>query len=233
MDNITHTLVGVALAEGAVRIRASREKKKIDPRWARYAWFFSALANNFPDFDFLYASALGGKVGYLLHHRGHTHTFLLALPQALLVLLAVWVVAHHRRAKFSKLDWRWMIGILAVGPFAHIGLDALNSYGVHPFWPWDNRWFYGDTLFIVEPLLWVTLAPALAWSATLGVGRGLFFGIALLGVSLSWLTPFLPRMHATFLTVVAAVVTWVFWKRTPAQRIAYAGAVSLAIVATF
>jgi len=33
-------------------------------------------------------------------------------------------------------------------------MDSLNSYGVHPFWPLDNRWFYGDSVFIVEPLYW-------------------------------------------------------------------------------
>jgi len=30
---------------------------------------------------------------------------------------------------------------------------------VHPFWPFDNRWFYGDSLFIVEPLFWLAGAP--------------------------------------------------------------------------
>jgi inner membrane protein len=38
-------------------------------------------------------------------------------------------------------------------------MDFLNSYGVHPFWPLDNRWLYGDSVFIVEPLYW---AAALA-----------------------------------------------------------------------
>src|SRR5690606_16081369 len=33
------------------------------------------------------------------------------------------------------------------------------NYGVHPFWPVDNRWFYGDTIFIWEPLLWIAATP--------------------------------------------------------------------------
>ena len=41
----------------------------------------------------------------------------------------------------------------------HLGMDALNEYGVHPFWPWDNRWYYGDAVFIIEPLCWLAMAP--------------------------------------------------------------------------
>jgi inner membrane protein len=41
----------------------------------------------------------------------------------------------------------------------HLGMDALNEYGVHPFWPWNNRWYYGDAVFIVEPLYWLAVAP--------------------------------------------------------------------------
>ncbi len=31
-----------------------------------------------------------------------------------------------------------------VGVLLHLGMDALNSYGVHPYWPLNNRWMYGD-----------------------------------------------------------------------------------------
>jgi inner membrane protein len=45
----------------------------------------------------------------------------------------------------------------------HVGCDFLNDYGVHPLYPFDNRWFYGDSIFIIEPL-WLALSlplPAL------------------------------------------------------------------------
>jgi inner membrane protein len=38
-------------------------------------------------------------------------------------------------------------------------MDFTNNYGVHPFWPIDNRWLYGDAIFIWEPLLWTAAAP--------------------------------------------------------------------------
>ena len=41
----------------------------------------------------------------------------------------------------------------------HIGMDFMNNYGVHPFWPVDSRWWYGDSVFIIEPLLWAACAP--------------------------------------------------------------------------
>ncbi len=47
------------------------------------------------------------------------------------------------------------------GTFLHLGMDFLNSYGVHPFWPVENGWFYGDSMFIVEPLYWAAAAPLL------------------------------------------------------------------------
>ena len=42
----------------------------------------------------------------------------------------------------------------------HLVLDSWNSYGVHPFYPFDMRWYYGDAMFIVEPWLWLFLGVA-------------------------------------------------------------------------
>jgi inner membrane protein len=49
-----------------------------------------------------------------------------------------------------------------VGLFLHIGMDSLNVYGVHPFWPFDPDWYYGDLVFIVEPVFWVGFGVPLA-----------------------------------------------------------------------
>jgi inner membrane protein len=58
-------------------------------------------------------------------------------------------------------------------------MDALNSYGVHPWWPVDNRWFNGDAVFIVEPLFWAAAAP-LVFLLKSYVARG-FVILCLLG----------------------------------------------------
>ena len=41
---------------------------------------------------------------------------------------------------------------------SHPILDTLNTYGVRWFMPFSGRWFYGDTLFIVDPWVWLVLA---------------------------------------------------------------------------
>ena len=40
---------------------------------------------------------------------------------------------------------------------SHPILDTLNTYGVRWLMPFSGKWFYGDTLFIVDPWLWLVL----------------------------------------------------------------------------
>jgi inner membrane protein len=39
----------------------------------------------------------------------------------------------------------------------HVFLDFLNTYGVRLLMPFSERWFYGDALYIVEPIMYVVL----------------------------------------------------------------------------
>jgi inner membrane protein len=41
---------------------------------------------------------------------------------------------------------------------SHPILDGLNTYGVRWLMPFSGKWFYGDTLFIVDPWVWLVLA---------------------------------------------------------------------------
>jgi inner membrane protein len=41
--------------------------------------------------------------------------------------------------------------------YSHVFLDYLNTYGVRLLSPLDWRWFYGDAVFIVDPVLWLAL----------------------------------------------------------------------------
>ena len=49
-------------------------------------------------------------------------------------------------------------------------LDWLNTYGVRFLMPFDDTWFYGDALFIIDPWVWLLggLTVVLASSATWG-----------------------------------------------------------------
>jgi inner membrane protein len=49
----------------------------------------------------------------------------------------------------------------AVGVATHPALDWLNNYGMRWLMPIADEWFYGDTLFIVDWVLWLALVAGL------------------------------------------------------------------------
>lgn len=51
-----------------------------------------------------------------------------------------------------------------IGLYSHIFLDYLNSYGIRLLMPFSGRWFYGDALYIFDPIMWVTLGAGI-WLA--------------------------------------------------------------------
>ncbi|MEQ9320123.1 MAG: metal-dependent hydrolase, partial [Polyangiaceae bacterium] len=230
MDNVTHALAGMLLAEVVVQHRQRRDEPA--PTWGRWAHVVSVVANNLPDLDIVYIGITGGKLGYLAHHRGHTHTILFAIVQAALVVGALRLF-RRRLPDWSERDWRWMAAIAAVGPLLHLAMDAGNTYGVHPFWPIDNGWHYGDRMFIVEPLLWAGVAPVLALSVSsraAKIGLGL---VALVGVALTWLVGFVPSSSAAVVTLVTILAGILAWRATPPRRVALAVGAALAVYAMF
>lgn len=54
--------------------------------------------------------------------------------------------------------------LAAIAILTHPILDTLNTYGVRWLMPFSGEWFYGDTLFIVDPWLWLILGAGLALS---------------------------------------------------------------------
>lgn len=161
-----------------------------------------ALGSNVPDLDFIRSRVIESKLDYLLHHRGHTHTILGALAIAALLYLACLAWCRWRRHTLSRTDRLQLAGIAALSTLLHIALDATNSYGVHPFWPFDNRWYYGDAVFIVEPLFWAACAPlALLLRSTFAKG---FVACAVaLGIVLSFTTGMVPIVMSLILTAFA------------------------------
>ena len=51
-----------------------------------------------------------------------------------------------------------------LGTLSHPLLDLMNTYGVRLLEPLSHRWFYGDTLFIVDPWIWIALIIGLEFS---------------------------------------------------------------------
>jgi len=204
VDNLTHGFVGVLLAENVVRLVERREPPHGRFRAEIYA--LAVVGNNLPDLDFIYQNVSGPRFGYLLQHRGFTHTLVAVFGFALLQLaMVVW----RRRANGVALarPEAMALGLVALaGPLLHVGMDFTNNYGVHPFWPLDNRWFYGDTLFIVEPALWIALLAPQAFTMESKAGRWMLWLALAVATGALWYRPLLPTREAIFLTAIAAVL---------------------------
>jgi inner membrane protein len=225
LDNLTHTLIGVLMGDAAVRSASTtQECLPTNTRRALFIWVM-AIGSNLPDADILYSLVSGNKLDYLSQHRGYTHTLIGALVAALLILLACEFWLRHKRLVPSRADRIWLIALAAIGPLLHLAMDATNSYGVHPFWPFHNGWLYGDAVFIIEPLFWAAAAPlvftlrtrlaqslvalALAGGIVLSAGTGLV-PPALCGVLIALTIVMLAigRMLAPRRALLAGVVVW-------------------------
>jgi membrane-bound metal-dependent hydrolase YbcI (DUF457 family) len=81
MDNLTHSVVGLgigALIDRSLPAEPTPERRRIR---SRMLLIIGCLASNFPDLDLVLTPLLDAPLGYLLHHRGHTHTLVAALSK--------------------------------------------------------------------------------------------------------------------------------------------------------
>lgn len=164
MDNFSHSVVGLAVGELVYR-SLPQEPDDGGQQVRRGLLLLSCwAASNFPDLDFFLTPLLPAPLGYLLHHRGHTHTVLYAIPQAILLWVMFWLLWPSAR-KLLQESSSARIGMmlaLTAGFALHFLMDYLNWYGIHPFHPFDSRWLYGDMVFIVEPLFWIAFGVPMA-----------------------------------------------------------------------
>jgi len=121
------------------------------------------LAAEAPDLDVF--AAFRGRVFGFAHHRGFTHSFLGLLIVSLAVvgfMYLVWRV-RGRKTNDPNLPPRWgLLFVFAyVAGLSHILLDFTNNYGVRPFWPFSERWYSWDIVYIVEPSIVIALVLGL------------------------------------------------------------------------
>jgi inner membrane protein len=156
VDNVTHALLGAALAEVALPRPAARPVRRL-------FMVVGVVAANLPDLDVVLTGLSPEPLGNLLHHRGYTHTVVGLVAQALLLcgLGALWPAVR----RLASGERRRLAALVGVGLASHLALDSWNVYGIHPFAPFDARWFYGDAVFIFEPWLWLFLGGAVAANA--------------------------------------------------------------------
>ncbi len=202
MDNATHALAGMLLADVTVQALTPRGAE-VDRKFRNRARWASAITTNLPDLDPVVARLTPGRLGYLLHHRGHSHTFVVGLllgAVAFFVLRALWRTPSGVPARRERLT---LLLLCLVGPLLHVAMDFSNNYGVHPFWPLYDGWLYGDSVFIIEPLFWALTIPALALASETRAAKLLLGGVVVIGIGLAWATDYAGFRTALFLTLLA------------------------------
>jgi inner membrane protein len=139
MDTLTHALSGALLACATARGKVSPGAVSRPRRMA-----VGALAAAFPDSDFVLSFI--SPLGYLLNHRGITHSIVM-LP-AWAWLLAVLAALAYRDPR----GWRAYWAIAAMGIGVHILGDLVTSYGTMIWAPFSDARYAWGTTFIID--LW-------------------------------------------------------------------------------
>jgi inner membrane protein len=111
-------------------------------------------------------------------------------------------------------------------------MDFTNNYGVHLFWPLSDRWFYGDTIFIAEPLLWAACAP-LALTFRSKLARFTVAAVLAIGIGLASFSGLVPLLPAVTLTTVIAAMLLLGFRAKPQTALAGGIALWFVVTATF
>lgn len=158
MDNLTHSLVGALIGQAGLKRKTGLAMPAL------------IIGANLPDID---ATCVIYGLESLAMRRGLTHGPIawVLLPLALAAILYGWDRWQARRGTRpgGRLPVRFgqLYGLALIACLTHPALDWMNSYGIRLLEPFSSRWFYGDTLFIIDVWLWIGLGFA-TW---LSLGR--------------------------------------------------------------
>jgi inner membrane protein len=207
MDPLAHTLVGASLAQTGLR------------RLTPLATVTMVIGANLPDVDAItYAINQDLSLGV---RRGWTHGLVAMAVWPFLLSAAVYSVHRfrirhiQRRGTSASLapesltaSFAPILLLSTIAVLSHPALDWLNSYGIRLLMPLSGRWFYGDTLFIVDPWLWL-LAGIGAIVATprkpIWTGGWIALGIATTGLVLAGPAVRTPAV-ASWMGAIATIV---------------------------
>ncbi|HEY0341719.1 MAG TPA: metal-dependent hydrolase [Steroidobacteraceae bacterium] len=237
MDNLTHTLIGLIAGESVGRTTRAREPGLASETRRGLFVAIAAIGGNLPDLDLIYSYRgvphdTAAKLNYVLEHRGYTHTVLGCLVLTLLLYAGAQAWLRYRRLTVTRRDRLELLGMSMFGTFQHLGMDFLNGYGVHPFWPLQNGWFYGDSVFIVEPLYWAADAPLIFVARSIVVRA--IVGLALLaGLAAGLLLNVVPAIACSGYVVLTAVLLLIGWRASARTGAIASGVAMLLVTAVF
>ena len=217
MDPLTHTLVGANLA--ATRLG----------RTTRLGAAALVVGANLPDVDawFYFTGDSDFALGF---RRGWTHGVLaiVVLPFILTGLLLLY--DRLRPSTERGVNGKWLLALSAIGVLTHPFLDWLNTYGMRWLMPFDGRWSYGDSVFIMDPFLWVVLGGF--WLAGRAPSRGLLAAWAFCSAAIAWVVA---GRQTSYLIVVAVIALLLLgallWRPRDAGRVSVRFATAALVVA--
>jgi inner membrane protein len=157
MDNLTHSLVGAVLGQAGLKRKTGLAMPAL------------IIGANLPDVDAACFFWLEGTE-HLAFRRGITHgpPALVLLPLVLAGIL--WAFDRWQERRGTRPEARlpvrfgWLYAMAFIGCLSHPFFDWLNVYGIRLLEPFSSQWFYGDTLFIIDPWLWALLIASVWWS---------------------------------------------------------------------
>lgn len=212
MDPLTHTLVGANLA-------STRLGRK-----TRLAGAALVIGANLPDVDAVtYFIDPDLALGF---RRGWTHGVLALVVLPLLQTALLMLYDRWRPDPSRPVDARWLLSLSALAVWSHPSLDWLNTYGMRWLMPFRGTWFYGDSVYIMDPWLWLVLGAgwmsgrrATVWLA--GIWALFTFLIVRIVIRRS------PEYLAVVAIVALVLLAALLWKRKgmtlrSAQRVATA-----------
>lgn len=151
MDNLTHSLIGAALGQAGLKRKTGLAMPAL------------ILAANLPDID---AGCVVYGIESLAMRRGITHGPIALLLLPLLLASALWWFDRWQAGRGKRpegrlpVDFKWLLALCYIGCLSHPLFDWFNNYGIRLLEPFSSQWFYGDTLFIID--IWILI--------TLGIG---------------------------------------------------------------
>lgn len=157
MDNLTHSLIGALIGQTGLKKLSGLGMPTL------------IIAANIPDIDAACFLWLEGTE-HLGFRRGITHGPLAMLILPLLLTAAMvgfdrWQARRGTRsAARAPVRFGPLFLLALIGTLSHPAFDWLNNYGVRLLEPFSSRWFYGDSIFIIDVWMWAILIGGLVWS---------------------------------------------------------------------
>jgi len=228
VDNLAHAVVGAALG------RAVAGKNVPAAGW------IGAVAANTPDWTelFLGFRPYRGALAYYTMHRGFTHSFLGAALETVGITAVLWGLFAwlHRRQGTPRVRLPALAALVAATVWSHLYMDWQGSYGLRPWLPFSDRWYYADWVAIADPMFWLLPLVGLAWGAERH-WRDLVPFVLVAGM-IGWAVVQADGMAAAWLRwscvaiMALGAVGWVrHWFGTAARR--QVAALSLAVLAAY